>query len=95
MTRYAPHSDIRNILTETLDVLGQLTARYTTKLEEQEATIDNIREIQNNNESGVFASQTDEIDELSYKLDYLYYVTDLIQSSPWLNPTHSLYKGTF
>ena len=91
MTGHIPHTDIKLALTDTVGTLNNLASKYETIYQDQMTTALDYSEKQNIKKSGKFYEQSE---ITSYKLNYIYWLIDYINDSPWFNLKHKLHSGT-
>ena len=90
MTEPIPHDEIKLTLSDAIDTLNHLASKYETIYQNQMTTALDYSEKQNLNKSVKFYEESE---ITSYKLNYIYWVADLINDSPWFNSKHKLRSG--
>lgn len=90
MTEPIPHDEIKLTLSGAIDTLNHLASKYETIYQDQMTTALDYSQKQNINKSDRLYEQSE---ITSYKLNYIYWVIDLINDSPWFNSKHKLRSG--
>lgn len=91
MSEHVPHTDIKLVLTDTIFTLNNLAQKYERIYETQSLNALNNSLNNTNVEQG---DLLEESEITSYKLNYIYWLIDLINDSPWFNNKHKCHSGT-
>ena len=86
-----PHTDIKLVLIDTIFTLNNLAQKYERIYETQSLNALNNSLNNTNVEQG---DLLEESEITSYKLNYIYWLIDLINDSPWFNNKHKCHSGT-